>query len=139
MKISELTYERVRQDLAAPPICTGPPDEHRGAEWCGWSANWHFHGINSGGQMHWSRGRVQRSGLHAFVRAYFQRYMNWQYVYEASVRADKYIQLQYGIQIPASASKWERRHVLAATRQLGVNLRTDYPNIYAWATYKGAK
>jgi len=130
MKISELTYEQVRRDLKAPPICTG----------ClMWSSNWHHRGINSGDQMHWSRGEMRRSGLHAFVRAYFQKYMNWEYIYRASVQADKYIQLQYGIQIPASASKWERRHVLAMTKHIGVPLRTEFPSIYAWATYEGAK
>jgi hypothetical protein len=130
MKISELTYEQVGRDLFAPPICAGG---------CGWSANWHYRGIKAGGQMHWSRKGMRRSGLHAFVRAYLQEYMNWEYVYRASVDADQLILSRYGIKIPASASKWERREVLAQIERLERRLRTEHPSIYAWATYEGAK
>lgn len=125
MKISELTYERVRQDLAAPPICTGCKM---------WSANWHYMGVNEGGAVHWSRKGMRRSGLHAFVRAVMCHDVSYLGTYKSSVEADKYILDTYGIRIPASASKWERRFVSRCP-----NLRTDHPTIYAWATYKGAK
>ena len=136
MKISELTYEQVRRDFDLPPICTGLLDSGKP---CGWSANWHYHGIVSGGRMHWSRTGMRRAGLHAFLRASLQHYMNWWAIYAASVTADITIRDRYGIRIPASASKWERRTVLATTRHIGINLRTDHPRVYAWATYKGAK
>ena len=125
MKISELTYERVRQDLAAPPICTGCD---------AWSANWHYRGVMSGGVVHWSRNGMRRSGLHAFVRATLMTNMSYYGTWAASTAADALILSRYGIRIPASASKWERRFVLSWR-----GLRTAFPHIYAWATYKGAK
>ena len=125
MKISELTYEQVRQDLAAPPICTG----------CNaWSANWHYRGVNEGERLHWSRTGMRRSGLHAFVRAILCRDMSYYGTYSASTEADAWILRTYGIRIPASASKRERRYVLSWR-----GLRTAFPSIYAWATYEGAK
>jgi hypothetical protein len=125
MKISELTYERVRQDLASPAICTGCD---------AWSANWHYRGIRSGGTVHWSRQGMRRSGLHAFVRAVLCFDISYRGTYAASVMADEVILSRYGIRIPASASKRERRYVLSWR-----GLRTEAPHIYAWATYKGAK
>lgn len=124
MKISDLTYEQVREDMGLPPICTGCT---------AWSANEHYRGMKADGRMHWSRSGMRRSGLHAFVRAGLRDFMDWQYVHEASVEADRKILELYLIRIPASASKWERRHVLATAR--GSRLRTTYPSIYAWATY----
>lgn len=130
MKISELTYEQVRRDFDLPPICSGCD---------AWSANWHYRGISSGGYLHWSRTGMRRSGLHAFMRASLNHFMNWWAIYAASVAADKTIRDRYGIHIPASASQWERREVLAQTKHIGISLRTQNPRIYSWATYKGAK
>jgi hypothetical protein len=134
MKISELTYEQVRRDIAAPVLCSS----------CDLvSANGHYRGKWAGGRLHWSRTGMRRSGLHAFVRARLDN-LDWDglevlSLWYVSTGADRIILSKYGIRIPASASKWERRTVLAMAKRNGVNLRTDNPSIYAWATYEGAK
>jgi hypothetical protein len=134
MKISQLTYEMVGADLSAPTICQS----------CELSQNFHHRGGLADHRLHWSRTGMRRSSLHAFVRARLDN-LDWPddeavemlSLWSASTSADRIILSKYGIRIPASASRWERRRVLAIAKRNGIKLRTDNPQIYAWATYKG--
>lgn len=136
--ISHLTYKQIGRDwveefslpgLAICPACDA------------FSANTHYRGYLAGDTIHFSRNQVRRTGIHAFLRAlsYEDGWFEYERLWTAAVFADNYALSTYRIRIPASASRWERRRVLALAAREGIKLRTAEPVIYAWATYGDAR